>query len=256
MKDGKITIDDPWIHLRRYTGARIALGRSGTSLTTSELLRFRLDHARARDAVWKELNTGPAANSLQKYKIPVVELTTLAVDRAGYISRPDLGKELNPDSKEILKKIKGGFDLSIVIADGLSAPAIERNLVPFMNCLMPVIREKGYSVSPFCVVSQGRVAISDEIGYLLKSGMCIILIGERPGLSSPDSMGIYLTYKPVPGNTDEKRNCISNIRPGGLDYRAASDKLMYLVGESFRLKLSGVNLKDDQETNGGLLKQY
>jgi ethanolamine ammonia-lyase small subunit len=241
--------DDPWTQLRRYTKARIALGRAGTALTTAELLRFRMDHARARDAVLKDMDQAAVGRSLEKYHLPVLELTTRAHDRNEYIHRPDLGRKLSPESAALLKKHQGDYDIALMIVDGLSGTAMETNPVPFLDCLLPLLRDAHYTLSPLCVVRQGRVAIGDEIGSILGAKLSVVLIGERPGLSSPDSTGIYITYGPAPGLTDERRNCISNIRPEGLAYDAAALKLLYFIRESLRLKLSGVKLKDDEGRN-------
>ena len=245
----KLVYDDPWTQLRRYTKARIALGRAGTALTTAELLRFRVDHARARDAVLQDMDADAVRRSLEKYDMPVVELATQAKDRNEFIHRPDLGRRLSPESAALLKKYQGDFDIVLAIADGLSGTAIETNLGPFLDLLLPLLRDAHHTLAPLCIVRQGRVAVGDEIGGILRAKLSVILIGERPGLSSPDSMGIYITYNPAPGLTDERRNCISNIRPAGLGYAGAAWKLMYVIGESLRLKLSGVRLKDDEDEN-------
>ena len=246
MKSEKMIYNDPWVSLRKYTQARIALGRVGTALTTAELLRFRVDHARARDAVLKDMDHDAVGASLGKYHLPVLELSTQAKDRNEYIHRPDLGRGLSPESAALLKKYQGDYDIVLAIADGLSGTAIETNLGPFLDCLLPLVQARHYTLAPLCIVRQGRVAVGDEIGGILKAKLSVIMIGERPGLSSPDSMGIYITYGPAPGLTDERRNCISNIRPAGLDYAAAAQKLMYVLGESLRLKITGVKLKDDE----------
>ncbi len=248
MKNDKPVDDDPWISLRKYTKARIALGRAGAALTTAELLRFRLDHARARDAVLKDMDLDAVGKSLGKYHMPVLELTTQAGERNEYVRRPDLGRRLSEESRELLKKHKGDYDVSLIIADGLSGRAIETNVVPFLDILVPALTAEQYTLSPLCLVQQGRVAIGDEIGSILNAKLSAVLIGERPGLSSPDSMGVYITYGPRPGLTDERRNCISNIRPEGLSYSAAAFKLMYFIGESLRRKLSGVRLKDEDDS--------
>jgi len=246
MNSEAIVYDDPWAHLKRYTQARIALGRAGTALTTAELLRFRKDHALARDAVLKDMDQDAVRASLEKYHLPVLELATQAKDRNEFIHRPDLGRRLSPGSAALLKKYQGDHDIVLVAADGLSATAMETNPGPFLDRLLPLIRARRYTLAPLCIVRQGRVASADEIGGILKARLSVIMIGERPGLSSPDSMGIYITYGPAPGLTDERRNCISNIRPEGLGYDAATRKLLYIIGESLRLKLSGVRLKDDE----------
>ena len=243
----KTVYDDPWAPLRRFTKARIALGRAGTAMTTAELLRFRLDHARARDAVLKDMDPAMVRRSLEKFRMPVLELATRVQDRNEYIHRPDLGRRLSPESAALLAKHRGDYDVALMIADGLSGIAMETNAGPFLDCLLPLLRDAHYTLSPLCIVRQGRVAVSDEVGSILGAKLSAILIGERPGLSSPDSMGIYITYHPEPGLTDERRNCVSNIRPEGLAHPAAARKLMYFIRESLRLKLSGVKLKDDED---------
>ncbi len=238
-----MSASDPWKHLKSFTDARIALGRAGGSLPTDQMLRFRRDHALAKDAVWAELDLESLVSQLMTLSLDTIPLRSQAADRSAYIKRPDRGRKLHPDSVADLKKPgKKGFDISITIADGLSALAIEKHALPFLEHFLHLM--KGYELAPVTIVKQGRVAVSDQIGELLGSKVSIILIGERPGLSSPDSMGIYLTYNPKEGNTDERRNCISNIRKEGLSYPFAAQKLSFLVSESVRMKLSGVELKD------------
>ena len=240
--------EDLWQHLREYTSARIALGRTGNSVPTSQLLDFQLAHAMARDAVHKNLDVAAVTSRLSLLNLPSLHLQSQALDRRMYLQRPDLGRKLDRASVEQINNLpQHTYDLSLVIADGLSALAIEKNTKPLLEELLPLIRQQNYSLAPVCIVAQGRVAIGDEIAFLLNSRMVVMLIGERPGLSSPDSLGIYLTYQPQIGFTDEKRNCISNIRPGGLPYAFAAQKLIYLLNESFRRKLSGVQLKDDMD---------
>jgi ethanolamine ammonia-lyase small subunit len=220
------------IDLRAYTPARVALGRTGHSLPTAELLRFQLDHARARDAVYQELD----ANSLG---VPHVLLRSAAADRATYLRRPDLGRVLANGTELAL----GSYDAAIVIADGLSAAAVHRHAVPLLEALLP--RLEGWALAPLSVVLQGRVAIGDEIGERLGAKQVVVLIGERPGLTSPDSLGIYLTWDPRPGRTDAERNCISNVRAEGIGYGLAAHKLHFLMSEARVRKLSGVGLKED-----------
>ncbi|WPR75100.1 ethanolamine ammonia-lyase subunit EutC [Algoriphagus sp. NG3] len=234
---------NPWERLKDFTDARIALGRTGGSLKTLELLQFRKDHALAKDAVWASLDTNSLESEIQNLKIPSIILSSQAESRETYIKRPDLGRKLSEESIANIKSSKSeATDISIILADGLSANAISLHAIPFLQEFLPRINH--HSLSPISIVKQGRVAISDEIGELFSSKISIILIGERPGLSSPYSMGIYLTYNPKAGNTDEKRNCISNIRTGGLPYAYAAEKLAFLCSEALRLKLSGVLLKD------------
>jgi ethanolamine ammonia-lyase small subunit len=222
------------IDLRSFTPARVALGRTGHSLPTGELLRFQLDHARARDAVYCELDTSAIG-------LPHVVLRSAAHDRATYLRRPDLGRTLHPDSRAQLAP--GDYDAAIVIADGLSAPAIHHHAAPLLDALLPRLTD--WRLAPLSVVLQGRVAIGDEVGEALGARIVVVLIGERPGLTSPDSLGIYLTWDPRPGRSDAERNCISNVRTEGIGYDLAAHKLHFLMSASRTRRLSGVSLKED-----------
>ncbi len=219
------------IDLRSFTPARVALGRTGHSLPTAELLRFRLDHARARDAVYQPLDP-------QSLGVPHRLLTSAAPDRATYLQRPDLGRQLSRESRE--KLTKGDYDAAIAIADGLSAPAVHHHAVPLLEALRPYLAD--WRLAPLSVVLQGRVAIGDEIGELLGAKLVVMLIGERPGLSSPDSLGVYLTWDPRPGRTDAERNCISNIRAEGIGYEVAARQLSFLMQQSRLRRISGIHL--------------
>ncbi len=235
-----------WEKFRSFTDARIGIGRTGGSLTTKEMLLFRKDHALAKDAVWMDLDTEKLSAQLDELKLPNLFLKSQAENREAYIQRPDWGRVLRPESVALLESLPiVEYDVSISIADGLSALAIERHAIPFLTAFFPMI--SSFHLAPISIVQQGRVAISDQIGQLLNAQISIILIGERPGLSSPDSLGIYMTYQPQEGNTDEKRNCISNIRTEGLPYKFAAQKLHFLLNEAIRRQLSGVNLKDTFE---------
>jgi ethanolamine ammonia-lyase small subunit len=237
---------DSWQHLKQYTAARIALGRAGSSLSTAQLLDFQLAHAQARDAVHAALDINQLQHTLTNFSPSVLTLASQATTRLHYLQRPDLGRRLAEASVSKLKQLPTtNYDLTLVVADGLSACAIHKNIEPLFHELIPKITTAAYRLAPLCIVEQGRVAVGDEIAYLLNSRIVIIFIGERPGLSSPDSLGIYLTYQPQVGLTDEMRNCISNVRFGGLPYAFAAEKLFYLVQESFRKKLSGVHLRDN-----------
>ena len=240
---------DPWEHLRTYTRARIALGRCGSSIPTSEMLDFQLCHAKARDAVHAQLDFEGAWKALERISgEKVFVLNSRVRDRSGYLRRPDLGRRLSEASAAELKAAAGkeGCDIALVIADGLSATAIEENAVPFFELLLPALKEANYKLAPICLVKEGRVAVADEIGEILGAKLAVNFIGERPGLTSANSMGIYMTYDPAIGSTDERRNCISNIRPEGMPCSAGVSKLLYLIQESLRKKLSGVHLKDMQ----------
>ncbi|HSF44395.1 MAG TPA: ethanolamine ammonia-lyase subunit EutC, partial [Chitinophagaceae bacterium] len=161
-------------------------------------------------------------------------------DRHQYLQRPDLGRRLNDQYVEELRSLSGHYDICINVADGLSATAVNKHAIPLLSLLVPAMKLAGWSLAPVCIVEQGRVAVSDETGSLLNARLSIILIGERPGLSSPDSLGVYFTYGPAIGNTDERRNCISNINANGLGYEEAALKIMDLVKESLRLQVSGI----------------
>jgi ethanolamine ammonia-lyase small subunit len=239
---------DPWWGLRKFTNARIALGRVGVSVPTSESLAFSLAHAFARDAVYERLDIEGCRLEISRIHQCVV-LHSKANDRSIYLQRPDLGRRLNDESLADLKTLSGNYEICINVADGLSANAVNKHAVPLLRLLIPAMKEAGWSLAPVCIIEQGRVAISDETGSTLNAKLSIILIGERPGLSSPDSLGVYLTYGPAIGNTDERRNCISNINANGLGYEDASAKIMFLVSESLRLQLSGIMLND----SGGML---
>jgi ethanolamine ammonia-lyase small subunit len=224
------------IDLKSFTPARVALGRAGHGLPTAEWLRFKLDHARARDAVYEELD--PASLGM-----PHILLRSAARDRTTYLHRPDLGRTLADDSRPQLER--GDYDAAIVIADGLSARAVHRHAAPLLEALTPLLAREEWRLAPISVVLQGRVAIGDEIGERLGARQSVVLIGERPGLTSPDSLGIYLTWNPRPGRTDADRNCISNVRLEGVSYAAAAAKLHFLMREARVRKLSGVGLKEN-----------
>jgi ethanolamine ammonia-lyase small subunit len=226
------------IDLRSFTPARVAIGRTGHSLPTSELLRFQLDHARARDAVHQPLD--PASLGL-----PHVLVHSAAKDRRAYLRRPDLGRKLNNESRASLHK--GDYDAAIVIADGLSAAAIHHHAAGLLESLMPLLSEEQWRLAPLTIAFQARVALGDEVGELLGARQVVVLIGERPGLTSADSLGIYLTWDPRPGRSDAERNCISNVRTEGISYALAARKLHFLMQEARSRQLSGVQLKEDSE---------
>lgn len=250
MNDDHTAIANPWQQLRRLTPARIALGRAGTSLPTAAQLDFQFAHAQARDAVHLALDSGELAAGLAERGLEVLQLHSAAADRHTYLQRPDLGRRLDAQSVETLRQHARGHDLAIVIADGLSALAIQRHALPLIDRLREQMAGDDWSLAPLCIVRQGRVAVADEVAELLGAKMVVILIGERPGLSSPDSLGLYFTYAPRVGLTDAFRNCISNVRPEGLSYGVAAHKLLYLMREACRRKLSGVSLKDEAELPG------
>jgi ethanolamine ammonia-lyase small subunit len=242
--------DNPLDQLKQFTTARIGIGRTGASIPLKPSLEFKLAHAHARDAVYSELDTDKLLSDLNPFNLPVLLLHSQAAYREMYLQRPDLGRKLNEESVGLLIDYSQVVaDVVVVIADGLSATAVNRHAVGLLKVLIPQLQSASLNIGPIGLVKQGRVAIADDIGVQLKAKLSLILIGERPGLSSADSMGCYITYDPKPGLTDESRNCISNIRPNGLTFKSASKKIFYLTKEAFRRKLSGVGLKD----NAGLL---
>jgi ethanolamine ammonia-lyase small subunit len=242
---------NPWLELRRLTPARIALGRTGTSMPTKAQLDFQFAHAQARDAVHLPFDHAGLSAQLAERGRESLLLHSAATDRNSYLQRPDLGRKLSDESAQTLRDYAsahpGGVDLVIVVADGLSALAVHRHTVPFLTRMEEQSAADGWSMAPVILVEQGRVAVADEIGELLGAKMVVILIGERPGLSSPDSLGLYFTYNPKIGLTDAYRNCISNVRLEGLSYGMAAHRLLYLMREACRRQLSGVNLKDEAQ---------
>jgi ethanolamine ammonia-lyase small subunit len=244
-----IVIENPWQQLRRFTAARIALGRAGISQPSASQLDFQLAHAQARDAVHLALDVARLREALKtELQLTDIALHSAANSRQIYLQRPDLGRRLHPDARASLQAQRGGApgpDLAIVVADGLSALAIERNALPFLRALLPRIALEGWTLAPIAIVEQGRVAVGDEVGEVLGARAVLVLIGERPGLSSPDSMGLYVTWAPRVGLTDESRNCISNVRAAGLGHEDAAARLHYLLAEAFRRQLTGVALKDE-----------
>jgi ethanolamine ammonia-lyase small subunit len=244
-------VANPWHALRRYTSARIALGRAGVSLPTAPLLEFQLAHAQARDAVYLPFDATGSETRLRRSGSEVLRVRSAAPDRASYVRRPDLGRALDAPSRALLQahadETSNVYDIVFVIADGLSAPAVHAHAVAVLELSQRSLVERGWYIAPFVIAEQARVALGDEIGELLKASEVAILIGERPGLSSADSLSIYLTWAPRPGRSDAERNCISNIRPGGLSYRAAAHKLIHLMSEARRRKLTGVELKDESD---------
>jgi len=283
---------DPWQMLRRFTAARIALGRTGVSQPTPAQLDFQLAHARARDAVHLALDVDALRRDVETAwpdAGPCIVLHSATADRNVYLQRPDLGRKLDEASRAVLEGRAGStaapdhaavggaaeplregaaawdaeavdiagvadapgarpYDVAFVVADGLSALAVAQNAAPFLGVLRARIAAEGWTVAPPVIVQQGRVAVGDEVGALLGAQVVVVLIGERPGLSSPDSMGLYVTWAPRVGLTDERRNCISNVRPAGQSYDEAAGRLHYLLAEARRRRLTGVKLKD--ETSG------
>ncbi|MGX9416687.1 ethanolamine ammonia-lyase subunit EutC [Vibrio sp. WJH972] len=249
---------DPWDRLRQFTDARIGLGRVGTSIPTHELLKFQLSHAQAMDAVHVPLDSDALIKSFEQSDsirtlLPAFMLQSCANNRMEYLQRPDFGRQLNDASLFRLQNFQNEqsndeqYDLAIVIADGLSSYAIAHHAQHFIEALLNQLRcdeNKEWNIAPISIVEQARVAVGDDVGEALKAKEVLLLVGERPGLSSPDSMGLYLTWNPKRGTEDSLRNCISNVRPQGLNYLAAAHKCFYLLSESHQRKLTGVELKD------------
>lgn len=248
-------MNDPWDHLRRFTAARIALGHAGGSLPTAPLLDFRLSHARAKDAVLTPFDSEALAILLQALHPEILLLESSAADRATYLRRPDLGRSLSEESRARLTKPTASPDLAIILSDGLSTLAVMEQSAALLGALLPLLHREGWAIAPLCIVKHGRVAIQDEIGETLGAKITLMLLGERPGLGSPDSLGAYFTFAPRVGNTDANRNCVSNIRPEGLSPGLAARKLHTLLAASRRLELSGIELKDDTPLLGDLKPQ-
>ncbi|MDD3935456.1 ethanolamine ammonia-lyase subunit EutC [Rhodoferax sp.] len=243
----------PWEALKNFTDARIALGRAGRSLPTAAHLAFQLAHAEARDAVQLPLDAHGMQADLQGLGRPTMRLHSQATSRAMYLQRPDLGRRLDAASLQALAEWQTrqgaapGFDVAFVVVDGLSSLAIHQNAVALVALMLQRLQfdTQPWNVAPLTVVEQGRVAIGDEVGTALRANTVVVLIGERPGLSSPDSLGLYLTWAPQVGTTDAARNCISNVRPAGLSLDAAAQTLHRLLAQARQRQLTGVGLKDD-----------
>ena len=256
---------NPWTRLRGFTSARLALGRAGDSLPTNEVLEFALAHAQARDAVHNALDVENIARDLKASGFESIAVQSAARDRAEYLRRPDFGRKLNDASRSTIegchpdpernegegsastnRSQREAPSIVFIIADGLSAVAPTRHAVPVLREITGKL--DGWQIPPIIIATQARVALGDEIGELLSGEMTVMLIGERPGLSSPDSLGIYLTYKPRIGCTDADRNCISNVRPEGLSYEVAAHRLHHLMIAARRAERSGIALKDESDS--------
>lgn len=236
----------PTLDLRSLTPARVALGRSGASVPTKPLLDFTLDHARARDAVHAAFDAARLAADLRALGLVVTEARSRATDRRDYLRRPDLGRQLDAGSAELLaQSATEPCQLAIVIGDGLSAAAVHAHAAALVACLLPLLAEGDVAIGRAVVASGARVALGDEIGAILGARMVVTLIGERPGLSAPDSLGAYLTFAPKPGRSDAERNCVSNIHKAGLSYDEAAFKIAWLVREGLSREVTGVALKDE-----------
>lgn len=237
----KPALPDPWTALRAHTPARIALGRAGASLPTREVLSLGLAHARARDAVHDALDFPTLRDDLWRIGFDPILTKSAAPDRATYLTRPDLGRKLEEKSQ-----LTGNAEVVVAIEDGLSAIAVQTHAVPLLGELKKI--SERWSNAPVIVALQGRVALGDEIGERMNAKLVVVLIGERPGLSSPDSLGIYVTYAPRVGRTDAERNCISNVRPQGLGYVEAARRLDWLVSAALARGLTGIALKDESSS--------
>lgn len=266
IKEKKPVVDNPWRSLSQYTDARIGLGRAGISLPTHELLAFQLAHAKAQDAVYAPLDIEQLEEDIltqNRHWLSANDIllaNSQVMDREQYLQRPDLGRSLDDASKQHLSAKSASsealYDLSIVIVDGLSSLAIQRHVPTLLSLFGKHFKSivsndtcaQISRIAPLVIVQQGRVAIGDEVARVLNAKAVVVMIGERPGLSSPDSLGMYLTWAPKRGSTNESRNCISNVRPNGLDYGRALQKLFFLLHESFRLQISGISLKESSET--------
>ena len=245
---------DPWSSLRQFTQARIALGRVGDSLPTSALLDLSIAQAAAQDAVYSVLDTSSILQQLAATSFDSAVVHSMAVDRPCYLKRPDLGRQLDADSRRRLDAIRGeqSPDLVFVIADGLSAPAVAQHAIPLLSELRKSM-DDSWHIGPIVIAEQARVALGDEIGEVLGAGLVVVFIGERPGMSASDSLGIYLTYGPQRGRSDADRNCISNVRLHGLPNAVAASRLLYLITAAKQFGRSGVLLKDDSEEVAGSL---
>jgi Ethanolamine ammonia-lyase, small subunit len=236
----KPTIRDPWENLKDFTNARIALGSTGNAIPLNEVLQFKFAHAHSKDAITTELDVVALEKEMQSWGYPIWNVKSQASDRSEYLKRPDLGRKLDTELEELLKKNDGTLDIVFVLADGLSAGAVNQNALPLLQLLLPQLQ--GYSIG-FVTATMTRVALGDAIGSALNAKFVALFIGERPGLSSPESMGIYTTFAPKIGLTDERRNCISNIHENGLDHQQAASLVGYLIRQSFAKQISGVDIK-------------
>lgn len=241
--------------LRHLTPARVGLGRAGASLPTQALLEFTLDHARARDAVHAGLDSSAIAAGLDALGLRTLQVSSCAQSREDYLRRPDLGRKLDAASQDLLASGgHGPCDLAVVIGDGLSPSAVNAHAVELVRSLIP--RLGATRLGPILAASGARVALGDEIGALLGARMAVMLIGERPGLSAPHSLGAYLTFAPKTGCTDAMRNCVSNIHASGLSYDEAAFKIAWLVREGLARQITGVALKDESGGQPAALSRH
>lgn len=238
---------DRFAALRGYTAARIGLGRSGPGIATADHLAFRAAHALARDAVHAELDLDAVERGLGPLGLPVLRVESRCPDQQSYLTRPDLGRRLHEASARLLTEAAPGEEIAVLIAGGLSALATVSHAAPLLAILAPALQQSGRKLGPICLAPRGRVAMGDEVGALLQARLVLVLIGERPGLTSPDSLGAYVTVAPRLGRTDADRNCISNIRPEGMPLAEAARRIGWLIDQALARGISGVTLKDDSD---------
>lgn len=250
MEKPDILIRNTWETLKQFTAARIALGRTGASIPTNEYLQFKLSHAQAKDAVWQPFDNESIAEELQSMGIDTVQVESMAGSKEEYLRRPDLGRKLSTQSTSLLTGMPvSPANILIVVGDGLSSKAVHEHAVPFIWHFLPYVHDFGKTLHPVVIAKSARVALGDEIGQLLNAQIIVMLIGERPGLSSADSLGIYLTWQPRAGKSDAERNCISNVRPQGMIYPKAAFKLAWLIEHAFEQSGTGVQLKDMSDSS-------
>jgi ethanolamine ammonia-lyase small subunit len=235
-------VADDWAWLRRFTAARIALGHCGAGLPTAPHLALQAAHAQARDAVHKSFDSEAVLAQLASRGWDAIGVESGARDRLDYLKYPDKGRVLSARSDALLSDPRAKADIVLVVADGLSSRAVQVNALPVLDQLVPRLREAGHCLAPIIVATQGRVALADHVGELLQASAAIMLIGERPGLSAADSLGLYLTWMPRRGRLDSERNCISNVRNGGLSAEDATRQAVALVDRMFQHKVAGVAL--------------
>jgi ethanolamine ammonia-lyase small subunit len=237
-----------WDALRRLTAARIGLSRAGPGIATNDHLAFRAAHALARDAVTASLDLASLADAVSAIGLNPMVIESGCPDRASYLARPDLGRALAPHAAAQLAARVDGEDIVFMLAGGLSAGAVQAHAAPLLALVLPALLAQERRIGPACLVGYGRVALGDAVGAALGARLIVVLIGERPGLSAPDSMGAYLTWSPRIGRTDAESNCLSNIRPAGMDYPEAARRMLWLIQQAFGRQLTGVALKDASDT--------
>lgn len=250
---------DPWTDLKQYTDARIALGRTGCSILTKDHLEFSLAHAKARDTIYQKFERERVSEQLRNMGLDTLYVTSQAENRNIFLKRPDMGRKLSDESRNKLKELNyNGADVLLVIGDGLSSKAVNKQAVPLIKQFLPYMKELNLTVGPVVLAKGSRVALGDDIAECMHCKLVATLIGERPGLSSPDSLGVYITYKPYAGILESERNCISNIRPEGLSYNKAAFKMAWLIETAFYIQKTGTALKDqsDDPTHYRILKPH